>query len=126
MAIHLFWDNEAHTVLRHVYAGTISLDEFRRAVDESAARLSEVEHIVHIILDMTDMVSKANIQLLSGLSYANAHVPPNQGLLVLVTTDTFLRSLSGLVHKIAPRASRNMYFTSTLEEARQFIDLNKG
>lgn len=51
MAVKIFWDNPEKTILRQVYKGVFSLEDYYAAINESAALTDGVDHPVDVIVE---------------------------------------------------------------------------
>lgn len=114
------WGDENQTIVIQTYNGKVSIEDYYRAVDESAKLLSSVDHPVDLIMDTTE--AKTDMKgFLQAVSYANKKVPKNQRLVIVVGANHFIQMLSKIASTIAPKAAENGYFVDTLEEAHKFI-----
>ncbi|MBC7870981.1 MAG: hypothetical protein H7Y09_09100 [Chitinophagaceae bacterium] len=120
MPTYLMWDDEAHTILTQKYDGVCTLDEFHQIVDDSSKMLATVPHEVDLIIDMTTMSISAG-RLLSAVTHVEGKVPPNQRLLLVVCAPAFIRAIVRVATKIAPKATRNLHFLDTLDQAHDII-----
>lgn len=120
MPIQVVWDNEAKTVIRQIYSGNVSLQDYMTAADDVERLAKMVPHTVHSIMDRGQIQSTPSM-VLRALRYANNHVPPNLGLRVIINGDVFTRVVVDIGRQIAPRLIRDIYFVDTLDAARDVI-----
>jgi hypothetical protein len=120
MGIQLVWEDDGKTVLRHIYDGSWSVQDFITAVDESRKLLLEVEYPVDLIIDMRSADGPPS-GIIPAYQYADRKVPDNQRLLVMVNPTEYMKSFNRVVGKVAPRAAANRYVVESLEDAFQLI-----
>lgn len=120
MAIQVVWDDEAKTILRQIYSGRLTLQDYITATDLVAQMAKTVPYTVHSIMDRTDVTSAPNI-VLPAMRYANSHVPPNLGIRTVINGDTFTHVIVDIGRRVAPRLIHDIYFVNTLDEARAII-----
>lgn len=120
MPYQVTWDDEEKTIVVQTYSGKVLVEEYYNAVDKSAQLLSSVNHTVDLIMDLTDMKSDLK-GFLTAVSYANKKVPSNQRLVTVVGANRFAQTMAKIAGTIAPKATENVYFVDTLEEAHRVI-----
>ena len=120
MSIELIWYDEDKTVLRHLYDGHWTPQEFIAAVNESRRLLLDVDHPVDLIIDMRTAEGPPS-GINSAYQYADRMVPDNQRLIVMVNPTEYMQAYNQVVGKIAPRAAQNRYVVETLDDAVQLI-----
>jgi hypothetical protein len=125
MPVQVVWDDEAQTVLRQIYEGHTTLNDYIFAIDEVARLAKTVSYTIHSIMDRTRIVSTPG-SLLPAMRYANQHVPPNLGLRVVVKASLFTRIVVDLGRRVAPRLMQNIHFVDNLDEARALIVSYRG
>lgn len=119
MDFETVWLDEEKTILCQRYLTKMTSEVFYKMADASVEALATVDHPVDVIVDNQmgfDMRGFA-----STASHVNRIVPPNQRLVVVVTPGRVLGSVAGLVRKIAPKATENLHFVNSVEEAMEFI-----
>ena len=120
MPIQVIWDDEAKTIIRQIYSGKLTLDDYITATNELEQMVKGVPHTVHSLMDRTDVISAPGI-VLPAMRYANSHVPPNLGLRVIIKGDMFTHVIVDIGRRVAPRLVHDIYFVETLEEGRAVI-----
>ena len=120
MGIILVWDDDAKTILRHIYDGQWTTADLYRAIDESRRLLLEVKHPVDLIIDMRTSADPPPGVLLA-YQYADRQKPANQRLVVMVQTGTAMRTMNRITDKIAPKTAQNRYLVDTMDEAFDLI-----
>lgn len=69
MAVRIFWDNPEKTILRQVYEGVFSLEDYYAAINESAALTDGVDHPVDVIVEFEAAHSTPEAPYLLQLAY---------------------------------------------------------
>ncbi len=121
MSIMVDWDNPERTILRFVYHGKWTLDEFHASCNRSDAMMAEVDYKVHIILDMrhSNLLPEGFIRVLRGMP-KRSH--PNTGTIVLVGANLFIRTFTNAVSNLLARQTTVPFLlTETLDEARAVL-----
>lgn len=123
MGIRVIWDNEEKTILRYVYEGRWDQTDFNKAYAEAKTMLDGVNHKVGIIIDVQDSHLIPN-GIISRSRPVVTNPSLNEGLIVIVGANAFIRSLAdtfGRIWRRGPLESRKMVFASSLEEARKIL-----
>ncbi|MBZ0293185.1 MAG: hypothetical protein K8L99_11525, partial [Anaerolineae bacterium] len=97
-----------HSILRQIYSGHLKLSDYFQASDELERLGKTVPHIVHSIMDRTDVISTPGV-LLPALRYANNYLPPNIGLRLVVKGSPFTRMLVDIGRFTAPRLVQHVH-----------------
>ena len=119
MPVSIQWDNADKTIIYARYEHW-SWDDFYNAVKESADLSLTVEHHVDIIAHLTDSVIPRG----SAFSHSGAALKQNNdklGLIVVVTSNSFILSLMQASSRIVPGWQKKYRISSTLEIARELI-----
>ena len=120
MPYQVTWDDEEKTIVVQTYSGKVIIEEYYRAIDESAELLSSVQHPVDLIMDASE--AKTDMKgFLTAVSYANKKVPANQRFVIVVGANRFVQTMGKVAGTIAPKATENVYFVDTLEDAHTVI-----
>jgi hypothetical protein len=119
MKIEPIWDNEPHTIIRHVFQRGWGWTDFHQALEEASAMMSTVNHRVDVILDFRDasiIPSGAITQVKK--AYSNPK-HPNVGTTIVIGANNFMQALVSVGTKLSPGTLQNwdVKFASTLEEA---------
>ena len=120
MPVTLEWFNADKTILLETFEGSWTLQDYYDLVDRAADRLATVEHPVHIIVEATRSATLP-AQMTSGMRYALRKLPPNQGIVVFVGANAFMRVLIGIAGKLSPRMADSLYTAETLQQAEEMI-----
>ncbi len=125
MPVKVEWDNEAQTMLRQIYSGHVTLQDYINCTDEFERMAKTVPHTIHSLMDRTQIVSTPSV-MIPALRYANNHVPPNLGLRVIIKAGMFTRLIVDIGRRVAPHLVQNIYFAATLDEAHAIIQKHAG
>lgn len=116
----VFWYDDEKTIIYHRYTRGFTIVDFYRAAETSAQMLATVPHPVDIIIETQSLPKMSG--MFSAAQHVNRIVPPNQRLVVAVGANSVLRSMVEITRKIAPRATQNIHFVDTLEDALAYIE----
>ena len=120
MGIKLLWDNQDKTILRHIYEGQWTADDYRDAMEESRRMLLSVAHPVDLVLDMRRSAPPP-FGILPVYQETDHLVPNNQRLVVMVKPGMIMKALNRIIGDIAPKSSANRIVAENIEEARALI-----
>ncbi len=120
MPVQVEWDDDDRRIIRQVYSGYITLDDYTQAVDQVAEMVSQVPHTVHSIMDRRAITASPS-SALPALLYANRRLPGNLGLRLVIAPSIYTRMIVNIGRRVAPRVIHQVYFAETLEEARLII-----
>lgn len=116
MPVQVIWDDEAKTIIRQIYIGMVTVQNYIEAIDEVEMLANSVDYTCHSIMDRRQIAVTPGL-ILSVLSYAREHTPPNLGLRVVVRGSKFTQIAAEVGRRIAPNFFRNIFYVDTLEEA---------
>lgn len=92
MSVQIVWDNSEKTIIRFIFEGKWTWEEFYPAHYKAIDMVKSVPYRVNVIVDMRKGVSTpANV--LMHIKNISDKQPPNVGLSVIVTTSSFIHSL---------------------------------
>lgn len=119
MPIFVQWDNPERTII-YIRYERWTWDDYYDALRESAILSKTVDHPVDIIADLVDsLVPKGGTisHAAAALKQDNSRV----GLIVLVTPNRFVQSLTQMSWRVLPDFKKKYRMTSTVELARELI-----
>lgn len=120
MAVQVVWDDNEKRVIRQIYSGHVTIEDYYEATDQVTEMVSQVSHVVHSIMDRSAVISAPN-SVLQALLYANNKLPDNIELNLIVNPSTYTRMITNIGRRIAPRVVHHIHYALTLAEARQII-----
>lgn len=99
MPIHVAWDNAEKTIIKNVFDGPWTVEDFQEAVAQTKHAMMSVEHTVYLIADMRagGNLPKGFLSAMSGL---NRSLPPNVGLAIIVGGNQYTRSVMSVLHRL--------------------------
>lgn len=122
MGITVLWDNPEHTIIRFIYNGQWSLDNFYQALSESHQLLDTVTYRVGVIIDMENSKLVPNGVLSHGKN-VSMRKHPNLGKSIIVGAGGLVRTLFDVYRKVYRTSFDDSayVFASTLDEARSLL-----
>ncbi len=120
MGVSTQWDNEEKTVIRYVYEGRWTWDEYYPAHQEAREMTKSVEHIVHVIVDVRNSTLLPKGALTHSRS-ALDNKPANEGITVIVGANFFIQVMANAARRIDPEPCKRYRFGSTIEEAHALL-----
>ena len=123
MGITAEWDNEEKTIIRHIYVGEITWDEFETVAHRhTTIMLDSVEHIVDIIADVEKVIPpKGILAHFREIASSAPFTHPNAGLVVMVRAGSFVMTTINLFCKVYNQLGEKLVTVPTLEEAYAII-----
>lgn len=120
MPVQVVWDDEEKRIIRQIYSGHVTIEDYYAATDQVQEMVAQVSHVVHSIMDRTLVVSTPN-SALPALLYANKNLPENIELRLIINPSVYTRMIVNIGRRIAPRVVHHIRYALTLEEAHQII-----
>ena len=122
MGIAVVWDNSEHTIIRFIYSGQWSLDNFYQALGESHQLLDTVTHRVGVIIDMENSKLVPNGVLSHGKN-VSMRKHPNLGKSIIVGAGGLVRTLFDVYRKVYRTSFDDTayLFAGSLDEARSLL-----
>jgi len=120
MPYRVFWDSEEETIVHHTLDEQWTVMDYLNGLRDTHLLMNEKPYTVHVIVDLTTSKGYPT-NLLSMHRTVESSVPNNQGVVVGVKVGMYLTTLIGVVSKFAPKATKNLYFTNSVEEAHAII-----
>ena len=122
MSISVVWDNPEHTIIRYIYNGQWSLDNFYQALNESHQMMDSVDYRVGLIIDMENSKLVPNGVLSHGKN-VSMRKHPNQGKSIIVGAGGLVRTLFDVYRKVYRTTFDDTayHFVTSLDEARSLL-----
>ena len=119
MGIRIFWDDDEKTVIRYEFEESWTWEDLIAAVQKDDELMAEVDHTVHLILDMRairDVPSNpmGHLRSIAGM------VSPQLGLVIFVGTNRWAQALVEIFYKVYKSQVKGMSgvaVVATLDEA---------
>lgn len=122
MPINVQWEDEQKQIIRQTFDGAWTWQQFIHACiddDGNAGLMRSVTHTVHIVADFT---RSGPIPFGGAMSQARSvmrYYPDNWGTLIVVTQNTFIRSLVSAYHRAYMKGvGAKTFSATTVEDAR--------
>jgi len=120
MGIRPVWDNDEKTIVRHIYDGRWTLEDYYNLIGEHRIMLKDVDHTVDIINDLRT-AGPVPGGMAQAIKYAARNAPPNEGVNVIVGANEYVKALIELVNRTAGTDVTEVTHVATLEEAYAII-----
>lgn len=121
MGIRIVWDDDERTIIRHVYEGDWTLEDYYHLIDENYRLLDEVGHPVYIINDLRAMTSMPQ-DMAMAIRYAVHKAHPNEVINVMVGASMYVNMLVDAINKSIKGKVTEVNYVNTLEEAYTMIE----
>ncbi|MBX3065200.1 MAG: hypothetical protein KF726_19625 [Anaerolineae bacterium] len=115
------WDDEAHTIMLHTLTDPLEADDATQCMRRMFAMIAAEDHIVDVIVDRTQRKGIVPHAIRIMREEVESYAPPNYRNMVMATRDHAIRLLYSSARRVLPRIMGNLYFTTTVAEARQKI-----
>ena len=126
MPLKVEWLDTRKTIMGCTGEGTWTWDAYHEALDNIATQFKATQNRVYLVI-----MSAPNAIVPKGSSmphYQRAMriMPPNLGLLVMVTTNTFARTIVSIFSKVYPNKDNvKLIMVASLGEARSRIEQDR-
>lgn len=122
MPIHVFWDDEAQSVIRSEGEGHWTWEEYHQSLGQIVEMVKSVNHRVDLItLRRPGSVAPPS----SGMPHyqrAMRVLPENTGLNVIINTNTVARSIANIFTRLyGPRTRGVVVLVGSVDEARRLV-----
>jgi hypothetical protein len=130
MPISLEWYDDERTILRHVYTGNWTWEEYQGTFEVMNTMSTSVQHPVYHVIDMTQTRMMPQGSSIAQIRTGARYVPPNAAAMIVAGNSLFLTIISKMIAAV-PRSSptttgRNIFrMVKNLDEAMQFIQEHK-
>lgn len=124
MGITVKWDNEGQTIIRWVFEGIWTKQDYHDVYKDLLNTLDTVSHKVHIILDMRagHDLPRGFISTLRSEQLKQSH--PNLGIMVSIGQNAFIRIFVNTFIKIYPPNIQRFYMADSDEQAYALLKKN--
>ena len=119
MGIHVVWDDEAKTIIRHVYDAQWTVEDYYGLIDENYREIDAVHHRVDIINDLRQ-IARIPPNMVQAIRYAARKAHPNEGINVMVASPMFVQVLVDSINRAVDEHTAVIH-CPTLEKAYQII-----
>lgn len=121
MPIFIRWDDPDKTIIRQTYDGNWDVSDMHKTFDEIQQMRAEVNHPINIIADMSySRLASGNV--LTVLSRAERIFLTEVNIAVVIGANSYLKALTNIATRLAPKALGRMHFANNVEEAYTIIE----
>jgi len=121
MSIHVSWFDDEQTTLFVQYMADWTLEEFINSANTSYEMMESVTHEVDIIQDLT-RTRGFPTRLISSARHIENRAHPRRRYMIFIGLPAFLKQLIHIASMFAPKASADIFYCNTLDEARTRLD----
>ncbi len=119
MPIHINWDDEEKTILRHDFEGEWTWGDFFELMRSRNAYMSSVNHRVDVIANMKPGIMPIGFALSSAKTSLRS-VPPNHGIFVIVV-NAVVDTMLDIFKQFDREKAMILRAANSVEEAREII-----
>jgi hypothetical protein len=121
MVYQVVWDDAEQRIVREVYIGDVTVDDYYRCSSDTLQLIAEQSHPVDVILDLTQTRNIDMTGFLGAVRAMDKKTPDNQRLVLVVQANLFIQTMGKIATTIARRATANLHFVKTLDDAYAII-----
>lgn len=116
MPVAMDWDSPERTVIRVTFMDNWSVDDVHRMLTKRNSMMECVHHQVHQILDLTASTASPN-NLLSVIGRIELPTEQKGSLVLIVNASSYIKSVAGIMQKMAPHVFKGVHFMNSVEDA---------
>ena len=122
MPLRIEWLDNEQTIICCTGEGIWTWDDYHKALDEIVVHFKTVQHRVDLVIDRAPGSSMPKGSSMPHFQRAMRIMPPNVGLLVMVTSNAFARTIVSIFTKVYPnKDNAKLLMVGSLMEARTRI-----
>jgi hypothetical protein len=125
MSIHLYWEDNEHSLLRYDFVGKWTWGDFYPALAQGLKMEMLSVNRVDVLMDMRQSGSIGDGALAHIRKIADRQ-PPNVGLMVVITPSKFLTALFQAAIRSYPDVALYVRLAATESEARAIISASRA
>ena len=125
MPIHITWENEERTIIRHAYEGKWTIQEYYELIRKNYEHIDSVNHTVDIINDLRN-TSQLPGDMIPAIRYAIQNRHPNEGINVMVGASALIQMLVEAVNKTTRMTVTQANYVENLEDAYPIIEAEQA
>ncbi len=116
MGIEIVWDDDAQTILRHIYTDPWTAQDVIDTVAVSFEMLAQIDHPIYRIVDLT-ATKQVPLDILKAGRVVLRQNPPNQVVAYVVGASNIVITSYKILATLYPHIKKSYLFVDTLEEA---------
>ena len=121
MSVHVEWENESHTAIRHTFESVWRWQDYDESVVQIRAMMRSVQHTVHVISDIRAATPHTGGLAWQHFQRALTDIPHNTGMLLVAGKGHFTASIFSLYVQAAPNLAHRTRFVATIAEAHSVL-----
>lgn len=122
MPISVEWANAEKTLIFRRIWDYWDHNDVHRMTDETRAMLSQVSHVVDVIVDCSAPSNADPTHLISAIRRSEKMMPENLGVIILVKANTFVQTLLNINRLNAPRLTSRARLVDSMSEAYALLE----
>ncbi len=119
MSVRLEWDNEERSVIRYIFEGQWTWEDYFAARDEAHTHLESAAGLICFIYDV--QTNSAPPAFITTTKSVLKHIHPRTGYVVFVLHHLFMKVLYDTFTRVVPYRRQGYTSASSLAEARHKI-----
>ena len=117
MSIEIQWENEEKTIIRWIFSGDFTWEDYDEGDKKLASMITDIDHNFATIFDLSQMTTLPRYAV-SQYPKLIRDVPARQEVLIIVSMNRLVRSLGSIFTRVY---RMNIFFVPTLENALALI-----
>lgn len=117
MRYRVAWHDHEQTILHQTYLAGAEAEDFYSVVEQSSQLMAQVDHPVDLIIDINRMADMLSFRFFSVARYVAPLTPPNQRLVVIVSTSYVMTGLARIANRFIRHGSSRLAFASNVPQA---------
>lgn len=127
MAVYMAWDDASQTIMRCTSDGKWTWEEYHQTLTQIVELFKKADHRVDLIITREHGSTMPASSPLPHFQRAMQIMPPNVGLVALVNTNAFARTLVSMFSSVfARKTNAKLILVGSLEEARSRIAAHRA
>jgi len=123
MPMKVYWEDETKTVIRTIGEGSWTWDDYHASLDKIAEMMRSTDHRVDILNIRQSRAMMPRGSAMPHFRRAMDVLPPNFGIMVLVSGSRFSAMIVNMFIKLYPsRSTGRVIMVATEAEARKVIE----
>lgn len=121
MPVQVVWDNADKTIMRFIYSGSWTWEEYHDAISALQTLIQGVTHTVHMIVDMSGGIWTPPGSFIDHMNQEKRRMPPNMGMTVIVGRSLMLKVIFNVMNSIRGKNMKPTVVVDSLEKAYPII-----
>ncbi len=121
MTIEVVWDDEAHTVIRHIFSERWTWEEFFAAIDEAQVMIDTAPGPIGVIIDGRAETMQMPPNMLSNGRTVLSRAHPRTKIVVVVIRNPFINVMVMTLSRISGARGRTLLSVDNIDEARRLV-----